>query len=140
MCTCLNQFLNSVYVVYKRSSGSFYTMLAGAVLNVVLNFAFILLWGPWGVTPASFISLLLVFLLRAVSTRGLLRIDFHPGWLALNLALVLAEIWCLMNLQNWVLPVAALTAVVCAVNFREVYSLLQKLLGRFLRRPAKKEG
>ena len=140
MCTCLNQFLNSVYVVYKRSSGSFYTMLAGAVLNVVLNFAFILLWGPWGVTPASFISLLLVFLLRAVSTRGLLRIDFHPGWLALNLALVLGEIWCLMNLQNWVLPVAALTAVVCAVNFREVYSLLQKLLGRFLRRPAQKEG
>ena len=45
-----------------------------------------------------------------------------------------------MNLQNWVLPVAALTAVVCAVNFREVYSLLQKLLGRFLRRPAQKEG
>ena len=140
MCTCLNQFLNSVYVVYKRSSGSFYTMLAGAVLNVALNWAFILLWGPWGVTPASFISLLLVFLLRAFSTRGLLRIDFHPGWLALNLALVLAEIWCLMNLQNWVLPVAALTAVVCAVNFREVYSLLQKLLGRFVRRPAKKEG
>ncbi len=140
MCTCLNQFLNSVYVVYKRSSGSFYTMLAGAVLNIALNWAFIRLWGPWGVTPASFISLLLVFLLRAVSTRGLLRIDFHPGWLALNLALVLGEIWCLMNLQNWVLPVAALTAVVCAVNFREVYSLLQKLLGRFLRRPAQKEG
>ena len=140
MCTCLNQFLNSVYVVYKRSSGSFYTMLAGAVLNIALNWAFIRLWGPWGVTPASFLSLLLVFLLRAVSTRGLLRIDFHPGWLALNLALVLGEIWCLMNLQNWVLPVAALTAVVCAVNFREVYSLLQKLLGRFLRRPAQKEG
>ena len=109
-------------------------MLAGAVLNVILNGIFILLWGPWGVTPASFISLLLVFLLRAYSTRGLLRIDFHPAWLAVNLALVLAEIWCLMNLSAWVLPVVALTAVVCAINVREVYSLVQKLLGRFLRR------
>lgn len=137
MCTCLNQFLNSVYVVYKRSTGSLVTMLAGAVLNILLNGAFILLWGPWGVTPASFLSLLLVFLLRAWSTRGLLRIDFHPGWLALNLALILAEIWCLMGLENWVLPVAALTAVVCVLNVREVLSLAQKLLGRFLPRKGK---
>lgn len=139
MCTCLNQFLNSVYVVYKRSTGSLMTMLAGAVLNILLNGAFILLWGPWGVTPASFLSLLLVFLLRAWSTRGLLRIDFHPGWLALNLALILAEIWCLMCLENWVLPVAALTAVVCVLNVREVLSLAQKLLGRFLPRKTKGE-
>ena len=104
MCTCLNQFLNSVYVVYKRSTGSLMTMLAGAVLNILLNGAFILLWGPWGVTPASFLSLLLVFLLRAWSTRGLLRIDFHPGWLALNLALILAEIWALFFLTEWVVP------------------------------------
>ena len=137
MCTCLNQFLNSVYVVYKRSTGSLMTMLAGAVLNILLNGAFILLWGPWGVTPASFLSLLLVFLLRAWSTRGLLRIDFHAGWLALNLALILAEIWCLMGLENWVLPVAALTAVVCVLNVREVLSLAQKLLGRFLPRKGK---
>lgn len=134
LCTCLNQFLNSVYVVYKRSSGSLYTMLAGAVLNVVLNLVFIALWGPWGVAPASFISLLLVFVLRAYSTRGLLQIDFHPGWLALNLALVLGQIWCLMHLDSWVLPVLVLTVLVCALNFREIYSMLQKLLGKVLRR------
>lgn len=134
LCTCLNQFLNSVYVVYKRSSGSLYTMLAGAVLNVVLNLAFIALWGPWGVAPASFISLLLVFVLRAYSTRGLLQIDFHPGWLALNLVLVLGQIWCLMHLDSWVLPVLVLTVLVCALNFREIYSMLQKLLGKVLRR------
>ncbi|MFR3792631.1 MAG: lipopolysaccharide biosynthesis protein [Blautia massiliensis (ex Durand et al. 2017)] len=134
MCTCLNQFLNSVYVVYKRSTGSLVTMLAGAVLNLILNAVFILLWGPWGVTPSSFLSLLLVFLLRAWTTRGLLRIDFHAGWLALNLGLILAEIWCLMNLDAWVLPVAVLTAGICVINLREVYSLAQKLLGRLLHR------
>lgn len=134
MCTCLNQFLNSIYVVYKRSTSSLYTMLAGAVLNLFLNYAFIKLFGPWGVTLASFLSLLLVFLLRAYSTRGLLEIDFHPAWLGMNLALVLAEIWVLQTAENWFWPVAGLTALVIAVNVREVWTMLQKLLGRFLKR------
>ena len=132
MCTCLNQFLNSIYVVYKRSTGSLVTMLCGAVLNLILNYCFILAWGPWGVTPASFLGLLLVFLLRAYSTRGLLEVDFHPGWLLLNLALVLAEIFCIMRLDNWVIPVTVLTAIVCAINFREIFSMLNKLVGKFL--------
>lgn len=134
MLTCLNQFLNSVYVVYKRSAGSLFTMLAGAVLNLILNYLFILQWGPWGVTPASFLGLMLVFLLRAYSTRGLLEIDFHPAWLVLNLALVLAEIWCMMNLTHWALPVVGITAAVCVLNIREVLSMLDTLIGKFLKK------
>mgnify|MGYP000572700916 CR=1 FL=1 len=134
MLTCLNQFLNSVYVVYKRSTGSLFTMLAGAVLNLILNYCFIRLWGPWGVTLASFLSLMLVFLLRAYSTRGLLEIDFHPAWLVLNLALVLAEIWCMMKLTHWALPVVGITAVICVMNIREVLSMLDTLIGKFLKK------
>ena len=133
MCTCLNQFLNSVYVVYKRSTSSLYTMLAGAVLNLILNYLFILWMGPWGVTLASFLSLLLVFLLRAYSTRGLLEIDFHPAWLLMNLALVLAEIYLLISWEHWVIPVTLLVVLIIAVNIREVWSMLQKLLSKFKR-------
>ena len=129
MCTCLNNFLNSVYVVYKRSSSSLVTMLAGAVLNLVLNYLFILWFGPVGVTSASFLSLLLVFLLRAYSTRGLLVIDFHPVWMLLNLALILAEIAVLFFVPAWVVPVTVLTAVVCLLNAREVLTMAGKLLG-----------
>ena len=66
--------------------------------------------------------------------RGLLEVDFHPGWLLLNLALVLAEIFCIMRLENWVIPVTVLTAIVCAINFREIFSMLNKLVGKFLHR------
>ena len=134
MLTCMNQFLNSIYVVYKRSTGSLVTMLAGAVLNLILNYCFIRLWGPWGVTLASFLSLMLVFLLRAYSTRGLLEIDFHPAWLILNLALVLAGIWCMMKLTHWALPVVGITAVICVMNIREVLSMLDTLIGKFLKK------
>lgn len=129
MCTCLNNFLNSVYVVYKRSSSSLVTMLAGAALNLVLNYLFILWFGPVGVTSASFLSLLLVFLLRAYSTRGLLVINFQPGRMLVNLGLILAEIWALFFLTEWVVPVTVLTALVCAFNAREVLGTAAKLLG-----------
>ncbi|MGN0984095.1 MAG: lipopolysaccharide biosynthesis protein [Gemmiger sp.] len=134
LCTCFNQFLNSVYVVHKRSTSSLYTMLCGALVNVVLNLAFILWLGPWGVTLASFLSMLVVFLLRAYSTRGLLEIDFHPAWMVLNLVLVLAQIAALMTLKHWVLPVTALTFLILVVNIREVWSMLQTLLVRLRRR------
>lgn len=129
LCTGLNQFLNTVYVVYKRSTYSLYTMLAGAVLNLILNYFFILAFGPWGVTLASFLSLLLVFLLRARSTRGLLEIDFHPHWLLLNLAFVLVEIWLLMTVENWVIPVLIAAVATIALNFREVWHMAKQLLG-----------
>ncbi len=129
MTTCLNQFLNSVFVVYKRSTFALYTMLSGAVLNLILNYFFILAFGPWGVTLASFLSLLLVFLLRARSSRGLIEIGFHPRWLLLNLALVLIEIALLMRLTAWVWPVLGMTAGIIALNFREVWQMVLRLCG-----------
>ena len=55
----------------------------------------------------------------------------------LNLALVLAEIWCMMNLTHWALPVVGITAVVCVLNIREVLSMLDTLIGKFLKKRKK---
>ena len=52
----------------------------------------------------------------------------------MNLALVLAEIWCMMRLEHWALPVVGITAVVCVMNIREVLSMLDTLIGKFLKK------
>ena len=57
---CLNQFLNSIYMVEKRSTLSLYTMMAGAVANCALNWLFIPAWGRMG-DPGQLLSYLLVF-------------------------------------------------------------------------------
>ena len=87
----------------------------------------------WIYTVVIIVILLLVFLLRAYSTRGLLEIDFHPAWLLMNLALVLAEIYLLISWEHWVIPVTLLVVLIIAVNIREVWSMLQKLLSKFKR-------
>ena len=133
--SCLNQFLNSIYMVEKRSTSSLYTMLAGAVANCVLNWLFIPLMGPVGVTLASFLSYFVVFILRAVNTRSLLALDLAPLRLSFNLVMVLAEAG-LMVFQTpyWPLWCTLITVGVCAFNFQGVLAILLQLLGRGGRR------
>ena len=137
--TCFNQFFNSIYVVYKRSTNSMYTMMAGAVANCIMNYAFIVWWGPVGATAASFLSLLLVFVLRAVNTRGLLVVDFKPGRMALNLGLLLAEALVLLaDVPLYGLWTGLLTAAVIAVNFSGVWVMARLILPRLLGRRGRK--
>lgn len=137
--TCMNLFMNSVYMVYKRSTLSLITMLAGAVTNLVLNCLFILRWGPVGATTASAISLGLVFILRVRSTRSLLYIDIGAKRLLLTLALLVLEAaWLLLSLPGGTVAVFVLMAAVIAVNFTCVWGMLLLLLERFVPRLARR--
>ena len=72
-------------------------------------------------------------MLRAYSTRGLLEIDFRPGWMGLNLALVLVEIGLLYFFPEqsfWLCIIP--TAIIIAINFRDVWHMAMLLLGRFV--------
>jgi len=128
-CSCFNNFLNSIYVVYKKSTHSLFTMLAGAVCNCVLNYLFILLWGPVGVTSASFLSLLLVFTLRAVDTRKMLRMNIHPIHVAANFGVLVAEALLLLaEPPLYGLWTGLITAGLIAYNFSGVWAMARLLL------------
>ena len=71
-CSCFNQFLNSAYVVNKKSTHSLWTMLAGAVSNCIMNYFFIKWWGPIGATVASFFGLGIVSVLRALVANNMI--------------------------------------------------------------------
>lgn len=133
--TCFNQFFNSIYVVHKRSTNSMYTMMAGAVANCIMNYMFIVWCGPEGAALASFLSLLLVFVLRAVNTRSLLVVDFKPGRMAVNLVLLLAEAFVLLaDVPLYGLWTGLLTAVVIAINFSGMWTMARLILPRVLGR------
>lgn len=129
--SCFNQFLNSIYVVEKRSTLSLYTMLAGGIANCFLNYYFIGAWGPNGATVASFMSYLIVFLLRAINTRGLLQVDFSVLRLSLNTLMILCEIAMMLYAPPyWQLWCTLLTAGVVIFNIRGVLQMALRLLKR----------
>ena len=135
--SCFNQFLNTIYVVEKRSTLSLYTMLAGALANCVMNGLMIPVMGPNGATVASFLSYVLVFALRAVNTRGLLRVDFSLTRLYANTLLLLVEAAVMLaQPAGWPVWTTLLTLLVILFNFKGVWSLT-RLVG--LRLPGRKK-
>ncbi|MBQ5755422.1 MAG: polysaccharide biosynthesis C-terminal domain-containing protein [Oscillospiraceae bacterium] len=132
--SCFNQFLNSIYMVEKKSGSALATMLCGAVANCILNWFFIKTWGPMGAVFASLLSYMLVFVLRVFNTRRLVHIRYNVPLFGLNLALLAAE--CAVQLadpKGYLIPTTLLCAAVCLVNLKGVWSMLQQILNR--RRP-----
>ena len=134
-CSCFNQFLNSAYVVNKKSTHSLWTMLAGAVSNCIMNYFFIKWWGPIGATVASFFGLGIVFVLRALDAHNMIGMSIHPGRVALNFGVLAGEALLLVpEPPLYGLWTGLLTAAIILFNFAGVWAmarmLLPKLLGR----------
>ena len=134
-CSCFNQFLNSAYVVNKKSTHSLWTMLAGAVSNCIMNYFFIKWWGPIGATVASFFGLGIVFVLRALDAHNMIGMSIHPGRVALNFGVLAGEALLLLaEPPLYGLWTGLLTAAIILFNFAGVWAmarmLLPKLLGR----------
>jgi O-antigen/teichoic acid export membrane protein len=82
--TCFSTFAGSVYVASKKSVRSMVTALIGAVLNLLLNFTLIPLWGLYGAALATLASYLIIFAVRAVDTRKIVRMDLKLPKMLLN--------------------------------------------------------
>jgi len=133
--SCLGGFLNTIYMVKKRSGLSLMTSAAGAVCNCVLNFVLILWMGVTGAALATFLSYLLIFVMRAINTRGLLRVDYSPLKLGVNTVLLVTE--CVLLIREaplWWLWCSLCAAGVLALNFGNLYSMACQLLRRRHRR------
>ena len=130
-----DNFLNSIYMVEKRSTLSFGTMAMGAAVNVILNWKLIPIWGVNGAALATFDSYFLVFLLRAINTRGLIRVDFAPEKLCCNFGLLAAESWLMLKrVPHWPIWCGLIVACIAALNFRDLWSTVLQILGRGKRR------
>ena len=137
-CSCYNQFLNSVYVVNKKSTHSLWTMLAGAVSNCIMNYFFIKWFGPVGATYASFLGLGIVFTLRALDAHTMIGMSIHPGRVAFNFVVLAAEALLLLaETPLYGLWTGLITAFVIAVNFTGVWAMARVILPRLLGRKGK---
>ena len=87
--TCFSTFMGSVYVASKQSMRSMVTAAIGAVLNIGLNLIMIQLWGIYGVTFASFLSFLTIFIVRAADTHRIVNMDLRLPKMAVNVVLLM---------------------------------------------------
>lgn len=127
---CFVSFMGSVYMVERRSGMSFVTMLVGAVLNLILNFLLIPDYGPQGAAFATFASYLVVFFLRAVSTRHYIPLDLDPTRIGISSFLLFFEAYLMVKeVRYWPVFCALVGGMVIAYNvlplLRGVFRILE---------------
>lgn len=136
--SCMATFLGTVYVVEKRSVNSLVTTAIGACVNVALNFLMIPRYGVNGAGFATFLSYLLVVILRAADTHRFVRIDLHLAKTMLNTGVLLVQsVVLIMEPKYWILYEIGLCVAMLLLNMAAILANVQKLLaGRFGRRSA----
>ena len=128
--TAFTSFLGTVYVVTKQSGISFLTAMAGAAINIALNF--LLIPSPLGVQGAAIatlISYFAVFLIRAANSRKYIRFKLYGGSVAANTAITLVQTaFIVFELPFWI-PVQVLGVIaVAAVNYKYILSALGRMI------------
>ena len=124
-------FLATVYMVKKRSMNSFYTAMAGTLLNVVLNLILIPKFGALGAAIATLASYGLVFVLRLLDAPRLIRFQLYLPRLFTNVALLLLlAVVMTARPTGWLWMAILLTAITVWINalplIRNVRQAIQK--------------
>ncbi len=125
----LSNFLNSVYMVEKRSMLSLFTMMAAAVTNAVLNFVLIPIYGVNGAVIATLISYVLVFVLRVISTKTILSMKFSPLMLFVNIVLITLQAFItIMQINYWPIISVLICTAIFAFNIKSLWGTFKNIV------------
>ena len=126
--TSFDSFLATAYFTKKKTMVSFYTSMAGAVINIVLNLIWIPTWGAVGASLATFVSYFAVFVLRAATMHYFIRFNLQIPKITFNTVLLGGMVVIMMaEPPLWMLWIGLCTSVVVGMNAPALLSMLKML-------------
>ena len=136
--SALVSFMGSVYFLEKKSVMSMVTSLAGAGVNVVLNFLLIPERGAMGAAVATLISYLAVFLIRAYDTRYYVKFNMKTARLVINTVLILAQTAVMVStVAYWRYMQIGFVSVMLLINGKEIVTTVVELGKKMLKKGKK---
>jgi O-antigen/teichoic acid export membrane protein len=105
--------------------------MVACVVNLVMNYFLIPLWGIQGAAVATLLSYLMCFWTRIIDARYYVPFKFNGGKNVLNMVLLLAMSGVIIaDVKFVMLWVIILAAVVFALNYKALLITVNKLLKR----------
>ncbi len=102
MFSCFNGFLGANYLAMKDSKGALFTTVYGGLFNVLFNYIMIPRWGMNGASFATFLSYLLIFLIRINHSKKFVKITYNCYFLLISYCLIALQIlilYCIASIQ-----------------------------------------
>ncbi len=129
--SALVSFLGSVYFLEKKSVMSMLTSMAGALINVVLNFVLIPERGAMGAAVATVISYAAVFAIRAYDTRFYVKFNMHTVKLIINTAAIIAQASIMISeMRYWKYAQVAILLFVLVFNGKDILMALRPIFSK----------
>ena len=136
--SALVSFMGSVYFLEKKSVMSMITSIAGAAINVVLNFMLIPKRGAMGAAVATMISYAAVYAIRAYDTRFYVRFNMHTVRVIINTALLFLQAVVMISaVRYWKYIQLALVLIMLILNGREIFNTVVRLGKKILKKHEK---
>lgn len=133
--SALVSFLGSVYFLEKKSVMSMVTSMAGAAVNIVLNFVLIPKRGAMGAAVATLISYAAVYAIRAYDTKFYVKFNIHTIRVIVNTVLLLVQAATMLEaVRGWKYIQLAAVALMLVINGREIFAVVIKLGKRFFKK------
>ncbi len=128
-------FMGSVYLVDKKSIHSFITAFIGAAVNMALN---VLLIGPMGANGAAlatFVCYLIVYIIRAVTTKKMIPFKQYPVKVTANTVIILAQsVFLIFELPLMYAAQLIAAALIFALNAKPILGGVAKVLRKIKRK------
>ena len=127
--TCLDLFLAGIYTATKHTVNAFYSILAVAAANILLNLVLIPSFGIQGAAFATFLSYFICYCIRMTDSRRYVPFKFSALKTALNTALLLLmSVPVISGSKNWIIYELPVAALIIILNYRAVIETAGKLL------------
>jgi len=122
-------FMGSVYLVDKKSMLSFITALMGALVNIVLNIVLIVPYGANGAAFATLACYVIVYVIRAITTRRMIPFNQHTVKVSVNTALIIMQSIFLISEHAYAYPIQAISIIlIFALNAKPILAGAMKIL------------
>ncbi len=129
--SCFGTFMGSIYLASQQSVRSLVTCSIGAGLNLILNAILIPIIGNHGAAIATFISFSVIFVIRAIDSRKIVRMDPKLPKMVTNTVCLFAMSMIIIFVTNMVAYYIILSVIflfVVVINFRSLVSAINKIL------------
>ena len=127
----LSSFLGTVFTAAKKTKSVFVTTMAGAGINIVLNFVLIPVWGGYGAAVATAIGYLTTFFARLVGANRIIKleVDYKKHFIKMGLLFFMVVLSCLDSVFNYVLGITILF-----IEREFIVNIIKSTLEKFLKR------
>ena len=127
----LEGFLGSICLAFKDGQSIGKATGAGAVVNIVLNYIFIVEFGTMGAAIATLVSYFVMFALALIMVRKYVKLRIHLFRDVVAYLLLVAEaLLVIMNMKNYFWINAGIVIVLAAMYCGELGEMVKKCLKR----------